>query len=118
YCGGEAMKALLLAAALGVGVLSLAPAHADASWLSQALHARYDPYPYGGYYAPPACDYSAPTYVYPRYDYYYAPPAHYYSAPYYRPGVSFYWGGGHRYYGHWGGHYGGWHGGHGGHRHR
>jgi hypothetical protein len=114
--GEEAMKSLIVAAALGLGSLGLigaTPAKANASWLSQALHARFDPYYYGGYYAPgyvyPSYNYYSPTYVYPGYGYNY------------RPGVSFWWGSGPRYsrgwHGHWHGHRNAWHGGH-GHHHR
>ncbi len=121
------MKSLFLAAALGLGSLGLVgltPGRADASWLSEALHARYGPYSYGGYYVAPGYDYYAPTYVYPGYNYY-APPV-YYTTPYYvSPGVSYYRWSGPRYYGHWGGYhhgdYHGWsggHGGRGGHHHR
>jgi hypothetical protein len=58
------MKSLLLTAALGLGSLGLVgatPSRANASWLSEALHARYDPY-YGAYYAP--------AYIYRGYGYY------------------------------------------------
>jgi hypothetical protein len=116
------MKSLFVAAALGLGSLGLigaTPSQANASWLSQALHAQFDPNYYGGYYAPgyvyPGYSYYSPTYVYPSYGYY--------SAPYYSPGVSFWWGSGPRYYrgwhGHWNGHHNVWHGGswHGGHGH-
>ena len=78
------MRTLIPSVALSVGALvGLAPAKAEASWLSQALHARYDPYYYGGpsYYYAPAYDYSdAPAY----YDYgtpYYVPSYGYYQAP-------------------------------------
>jgi hypothetical protein len=93
------MRSLLVAAALGLGSLGLigaTPSQANASWLSEALHARFDP----NYYGTPAYGYYGPDYV--------APPS-YYSAPYYQPGVSFYWGGGTRYYGHWHGYRGAWH---------
>ncbi len=110
------MKSLLVAVALGLGSLALigaTPSQAKASWLSEALHARFDPYYYGDYppYVYPDTVYYSPAYVYPYYGYY---------APYYSPGVSFYvwprygwgrWGGWH---GYWGGYRGGWHGYHGG----
>ena len=47
------MRSLLLSVALGLGALGVigaTPSRADASWLSQALHARYDPYYYGPHY--------------------------------------------------------------------
>jgi hypothetical protein len=125
------MKSLFLAAALGaLGLIGLAPAKADASWLSQALHRQFDPAYYGGYYGapvynyddnayyPPAYDYgpyASPAYsydyYYPSYSYYSPAPTVYFSVPfggYYRNG--YYWGGP-RYYGHWHGYRGGWHGG-------
>ena len=120
------MRSMIAALGLSLGVLTAAPAKADASWLSEALHRYYDP-GYYGYYAPPVYDYGdyyAPStsyYVEPGYVY---PPTVYYSTPYYTPGWSYYWWSSPRYYGHWGGHgwYGGhhhgWHGGHGGHHHR
>jgi hypothetical protein len=76
------MKSLLLAGALGLGLIGVTPSQAHASWLSEALHARYDPYCYGAYY-PPAN-------AYPNYGYYAAP-------YYYSPGVSFHWRPGYRY---------------------
>jgi hypothetical protein len=115
------MKSLLVAAALGLGSLGLVgltPAKADASWLSEALHRRYDPgyyayyappvYDYGDYYGPSTSYYVDPGYVYP-------PPTVYYSTPYYTPTWSYYWWSGPRYYGHH--HHEGWHGGHGWHHH-
>ena len=90
------MRSLLVAAALGLGLLGLigaTPSQANASWLSEALHARFDP----NYYGTPAYGYYGLDYV--------VPPI-YYSAPYYQPGVSSYWGGGPRYYGHWHGYRG------------
>src|SRR6516165_75377 len=81
--GEEAMKSLVLAAALGLGSLALVgitPAKADASWLSEALHRYYDPgyygyyappvYDYGDYYAPSTSYYVEPGYVYPPTVYY------------------------------------------------
>ncbi len=125
------MKSLFLAAALGaVGLLGLAPAPAHASWLSEALHRRFDPayyyaapvYDYSyyytpaydyGYYSPPAYDYE---YVYPSYGYYYSAPAFYFSVPLGWHHHDHWWGGP-RYYGHWHD-YDHWHGGHGWHHHR
>jgi hypothetical protein len=70
------MRSWILAAALGLGSLGLigaTPSHAHASWLSEALHARYGPVYYDdGYYAP----------AYPSYNYY--------PAPYHGPGVYHY----------------------------
>jgi hypothetical protein len=124
------MKSLLLYAAFGLGSLGLIgglPSQAKASWLSEALHAQYDPYYYGADYQP--------GYVYPYYYSYYSPtfvyPSYWYSTGYYNPGVSYWWGSGPRYYGGWHGHWNGyhnvWHGGswygghqgawHGGHDH-
>src|SRR5262249_62252085 len=89
------MRSLLLSAVLGVaslGVLAAAPAKAEASWLSQALHTMFDPayydgpycyapgYPYG-YYAP-GYGYFMPGYEYvPSTTYYYAPAPHYVPYP-------------------------------------
>ena len=111
------MRRFLFAAAavLALGFVAAFPAQSQASWLSEALHRRFDPgyydyyaapvYDYGSYYAPPVYEYEyvAPTYV--------APPV-YYSSPYYVTGPSFYWWSGPRYYGHYHGYRGGWHGGH------
>jgi hypothetical protein len=128
------MKSMILSAVLGLGALGLVgatPAKAEASWLSEYLHARFDPtynaYPYyPGYYGDP---YSAPVYDYyyaPSYSYgaYWSPPAYYYNlypAYGYRYGHHSW----HGYHGHHGYHHGGhewhgghsWHGGHGGHGH-
>ena len=108
------MKSLIVSAALGLGALGLVgltPSKAQASWLSEALHARFDPaygYSYYNY---------APAYGYPYYDYpygtYYSGPTYYYGVPYgsywygpryYRPWYGHRW---HEHHGHE------WHGGHG-----
>jgi hypothetical protein len=113
------MRSLLLSVALGVGALGLlgaTPARSEASWLSEALHARYDPY-YYDYYSPsfvyPDYNYYTPGYVYPNSDNYAYPQYGNYSWPYYSPSRSFYWGG---YRGHWHGDHHGWYGDH--HHHR
>jgi hypothetical protein len=71
------MKSLILATVLGLGSLGLigaTPSRSDASWLSQALHAQFDPNYYDGYYAQPYVDpgyaYYPPYYVDPGYSYY------------------------------------------------
>jgi hypothetical protein len=113
------MRSLFLSAALGLGSLGLiaaTPSRAEASWLSEALHAYFDPYYYGGYYSP--------AYAYPWYGYYgpgyvYSYPSYsYYSVPYYYgPARRDYWGGWGGRHGYWRGHPV-WHGGYrgGGHR--
>jgi hypothetical protein len=122
------MRSLFLSVALGIGALGLigaTPSRTEASWLSQALHARYDPYYYGsgydgGYYpysyAYPGYSSYSYGYAYPSYRYYSRPYYGYFARPYYGHARSFYWGGNH---GHWSGHHGGWHAGHhgGGHHH-
>ena len=106
-------KTLFAAVAAGaVALLALVPNHASASWLSQWLHWRFDPYyyavphygpEYGAYYppyygrayvAPPSYGYSyyapdyddlpGPTYYGPTYGFY--PRYGYYRAPWYRYG--------------------------------
>jgi hypothetical protein len=118
----SAIWAAVVAAAT-LGGVAATPSNAQASWLSQALHATFDP----GYYA-------GPTYYYPGYGTYYGPgyggyyvePGYvpYYGSyvtPYYVPYRSHSWYGP-RYYRPWYGHgpryghHGGWHGGHHGHR--
>src|SRR5579884_1989272 len=79
----EAMRTLMLSAALSVAALvGLAPAKADASWLSEYLHARFDP------------DYYSPAYSYaPAYDYPYSYAPAYeedYVTPYYVPSYTYY----------------------------
>src|SRR5262249_29605985 len=132
--GAVTMKSFVLSAVLGLGALGLVgltPSKAEASWLSEALHARFDPayrgysyYDYGpayGYYR----DYGYPygTYYYaPAYDYVVPYRSYWYGAGYYRPWYGHGWHGhgGHEWHGgrgwhggheHHGGH--GWHGGHG-----
>jgi hypothetical protein len=81
------MRSLIASVVLGVttltGTLAL-PAQADASWLSEALHQRFDPayprcYGDGSYGATPYADYgyAAPEYIYSM-------PG--YAVPYYTPG--------------------------------
>src|SRR5262245_28811973 len=110
----EIMRTFILSAALAVGALvGLTPAKADASWLSQAYHARYPAY-YGSYYYP-GYGYYAPGFNY--YNYSYGPSYGYW--PYYRSSHVSPW----RYHGGYGSvhrhrgwpHPGGWH--HGGHHH-
>jgi hypothetical protein len=107
------MRRFMFAAAAGLALafVAAAPARSQASWLSEALHRRFDP----GYYAPPVYSYGGAYYAQPAYDYYaptyVAPPAVYYSQPYYYgPGTSFYWSSGPRYYGRYNGYRGSWHG--------
>jgi hypothetical protein len=139
---------MLATAVLGLATLggSLAlPAKADASWLSEALHRRfdpgyygsYDPGSYGSYYSGPASgsygfDYYTPGYTYPpTYGYATTPGFSYYTpgyaVPYVAPYRTPYYGprsyGGYRSYGGWhrgwnGGYRGGHSGGYGQHHHR
>jgi hypothetical protein len=93
----------LLFSAVAIAALAFvaaSPSPSQASWLSQALHAYYDPvysgsyydYPPYGSYAPAYSSYYAPYYGYaPSYGYY----GSYYYAP---PRTSWY---GPRYYGSW-----------------
>jgi hypothetical protein len=87
------MRSFITSALLGLGALGITaavPAQAQASWLSEALHRRYDPN-YGSYYAAPAYPYdSGPVYVYPPA--YYPPDGTYYYGPSYYGG-SYYRGG-------------------------
>ena len=88
-----------LAAAAALLCALATPGQAKASWLSELLHARYDPvyyaepyYPgYYGYY-----DYAAPAVV----ETYYTPGVAYYGSTYYAPTYYRGWYGP-RYYGGW-----------------
>ena len=109
------MRSMIAALGLSLGVLTAAPAKADASWLSEALHyltdggyygpVSYGAYPYTyGYVSPYVAPYSsyypgtylAPTWYpsyYPTYTYSYTYPSYWYNYRWYNPG----WGRG--YYG-------------------
>jgi hypothetical protein len=118
------MRSFITSAVLGLAVLGgtvALPAKANASWLSEALHQRFDPAYYGpaySSYSPLPYTYNAPDYYVPGYSYYYTPGYTYYSpgsvAPLYVAHYRWY---GNRYYGHHDWHHG-WYGHHGyGHHH-
>jgi hypothetical protein len=90
------MRSIITSVLLGIGALGVTaatPALSKASWLSEAMHRRYDPSYYRRYeYAPAYSYYDGPayydSYAVPYYDAnpapYYAPDGAYYRAPYYR----------------------------------
>ena len=99
------MRSIITSVLLGLGALGITaatPASSQASWLSEAMHRRYDPGYYGAYYYAPAYPYSGPVYDYsysaPYYDGYAAPYYDTYATPYYAPyGASYYGGPSYRY---------------------
>jgi hypothetical protein len=86
------MRSIITSVLLGLGALGITaatPASSQASWLSEALHRRYDPDYYGAYYYAPAYPYDGPAYDYS----YPAPYYDGYAAPYYAPYGAYYYGG-------------------------
>src|SRR5437588_4473006 len=90
--GETTMRSIITSVLLGLGALGVTaatPASSQASWLSEAMHRRYDPGYYGAYSYAPAYPYNAPVYDYsysaPNYDGYAAPYYDTYAAPYYAP---------------------------------
>jgi hypothetical protein len=75
------MRSIITSVLLGVGALGISavtPAQSQASWLSRAVHRRYDPAYYGpNYYAPGYAYYDGPVY----YDTYPVPYGGYYYGP-------------------------------------
>src|SRR5437588_1907654 len=70
--GETTMRSIITSVLLGLGALGVTaatPASSQASWLSEALHRRYDPAYYGPSYYAPAYPYDGPVY----YDSYPAP---------------------------------------------